>query len=217
MTIELKRKGILFCLVGPTGGGKTTFSLRLREEFPTSTRLSISATSRAPRSGEEEGRSYFFMTREQFESKIKAGAFFEWEETHGNLYGTLRETVNDAISKGIDLVLDVDIRGAINFKKHFPAETVVVFLVPPSFKVLQERIDKRGKLGEKELAARFATASREYRQLLETVNEAYTVDYFIVNDVADESYSTVRGILLAERTRLGRLDVEQVRQICRID
>jgi len=212
---ELKRTGLLFCLIGPTAGGKTTLGARMLAENKASLVLSVSATSRAPREGEREGEAYYFLSREDFQKKIDQGEFFEWEETHGNLYGTYRATVTDVIDSGTDLLLDIDIRGALNFQDEFPLHTVITFMVPPTPAVLQERIRARGKVSDKELNRRLETAHAEYAQLQEAAASG-KIDYFVVNDKIDATHALLRCILEAERVRLGRLDKDFVRAVCRV-
>jgi len=212
--MELKREGILFCLIGPTAGGKTTLASKLLGENPETLRLSVSTTSRLPREGESEGESYFFVSREDFEQKIKKGEFFEWEEIHGNLYGTAKSAVDGAISSGRDLLLDIDIRGAVNFKKSFPGNAVISFLIPPSIKALRDRIRGRGAIEESDLEERLATARREFEQLKELAEESGIIDYFVVNDKFEATHRILSSILAAERVKLGRTDMSEVKRLC---
>ena len=168
MERQIVRKGILFVLVGPTGCGKSTFCERLVREYSESIHYSTSATTRQPRPNEVPGTSYHFMTREEFLARRDSGEFFETEETHGNLYGTLRATLEDGINAGRDLLFQIDIRGALNFKKHFPNNTVTLFIIPPSFEALKERLKGRGTDDPAELQRRFTTAREEYEALLTT-------------------------------------------------
>ena len=211
----MQREGLLLCLVGPAGGGKTTLGQRLLTEFP-ETRLSISVTTRAPRPGEVDGQSYYFISLPEFDARIAAGAFFEWEEIHGNRYGTLRSTLTEAIEQGRDLLLDIDIRGALRFKRDYPHHAVTVFLVPPSPAVLLERIRARGAMEPAELSRRLETARSEYRSLLERREARDGIDYFLVNDELEATYATLRGILLSERCRLGRLSRHDLGRVCTI-
>lgn len=213
----MKRRGILFCFVGPAGSGKTTFAARLLRADPDRLKLSVSVTSRTPRAGEQDGVHYHFVTREDFRSKVERGEFFEWEETHGNYYGTLSSTVRDAMASGIDLLLDVDIRGALNFKKSFPDNTVIAFVIPPSTEELKNRIKMRSSVSENELSTRLATARSEYARLIELAEkDAARVDYIVLNDELEQAYSRIVSILEAERARCKRLELEELRRLCTI-
>jgi len=212
----IKRAGLLLCLIGPSGGGKTTYVMRLLEDERESIKLSISLTTRPARDGERDGQHYFFVPREKFMEHVERGELFEWEEVHGNCYGTLRSALEESVRGAYDLLLDVDIRGALSFKRAFPRNTIVIFLAPPSPELLLERIRGRGEMSEAELERRLATADREYKQLLELRAAQDAVDYFIINDDRQETYSRVRAVLTAERLRLSRLDAAAVAEICRI-
>lgn len=216
MERALIRKGILFVLVGPTGCGKSTFCSRLVRDYPESLQYSVSATTRPPRAGEVQGTSYHFMARQEFEERDSRGEFFETEETHGQRYGTLRANLENGISSGKDLLFQIDIRGALNFKKHFPFNTVTIFIIPPSFRELKERLRGRGTVDPAELQRRFATAREEYESLLRLNGELGKIDYLVVNSELDEAYSTIRSIVLAERSRYHRIDRVSVEQFCEI-
>jgi len=166
MNGQLTRKGILFVLIGPAGSGKSTFCERLIQEFPQALRYSTSATTRPPRANEVQGKSYHFMSREEFIARRERGEFFEWEETHGNLYGTLQANLIEGIESGKDLLFQIDIRGALNFKRQFPDNTVTIFLLPPTFQALQERLRGRGTTCQTDLERRFSTAREEYESLM---------------------------------------------------
>ena len=214
----MKRRGMLFCLVGPAGGGKTTLASRLVQTNSGDLRLSVSVTSRQPRPGEQEGRSYFFVSRDEFARRIGQGEFFEWEETHGNYYGTPNAILTETLHAGVDLLLDVDIRGALNFKGRFPDDTVISFLLPPCGDVLRRRMTSRAQIGEAELTTRLETARSEYACLLELArSEVRKIDYVVINDDLEHAYNQVAAILQAERARLLRLHLEDLKRVCRID
>lgn len=214
--ISLIRKGILFVLIGPTGSGKSTFCERLVDEFPDGLKYSTSATSRPPRANESEGKSYHFMTRDEFLSRREQGEFFEWEEIHGNLYGTLQASLIQGIESGKDLLFQIDVRGALNFKRQFPDNAVTVFLVPPSFQELRSRLEARGTVDPAELQRRFATAKNEYDALLRLHGQGPMIDYLVVNRELESTYEQVRAIVLAERARYQRVDKDSVRQFCEV-
>ncbi len=215
MRHELKRKGILFVLIGPSGSGKSTFCSRLVKDFEDLC-YSTSVTSRPPRNGEVHGKSYHFVSREDFIARRERGEFFEWEETHGNLYGTLRETLHNGIEGGHDLLFQIDIRGALTMKTHFPDNTVSVFIIPPSFQALRDRLVARGSVNASELERRFATARQEYEALLSLREEHGKVDYLLVNQEIEETYAEMKSIVMAERSRYLRMDADSVARFCKV-
>lgn len=215
--MSIQRQGILLCLVGPAGGGKTTLRARLLNDFASEVVPSISVTTRAPRVGEVHGKNYFFVSREDFLAKKARHEFFESEEVHGNLYGTLRATLDDAIQRGVDLLLDIDIRGALRFKREYPDHAVVVFMVPPTTNALVERLRARAPITDREVETRLATATTEYAALVEGMADRGKVDYFLVNDQIEATYDALKAIRLAESMRLVRLDRGGVKGVCTID
>jgi guanylate kinase len=177
---------------------------------------SISVTSRPPRNGEVQGKSYHFVSREEFIARRERGEFFEWEETHGNLYGTLRATLQNGIDGGHDLLFQIDIRGALTMKSNFPDNTVSVFIIPPSFEALRERLVARGPVDPPELERRFATARQEYEALLSLRAQHDKVDYLLLNRDIEETYAQMKGIVLAERSRYLRMDGDSVAKFCKV-
>ena len=218
--VTLQRQGILFCLLGPAGSGKTTLSTRLLEEFQGTLVSSISYTTRTPRPNEKHGEHYFFVSRDDFMNRVKKDEFFEWEETHGNLYGTPHKTLDNAVSSGVDLILDIDIRGAKTFTEKYAAHVVSIFLLPPSLEELKRRIETRGAATIDEVDTRLATSKEEYAMLLTPQVTAkgafFEVDYCVLNDDLEEAYHTVRGIIQGERSRLSRLDKSFLSSLCGI-
>ena len=213
---NLTRKGILFVIMGPAGSGKSTFCERLIKEFPEALQYSTSVTSRPPRPTEVPGKSYHFISREEFVSRRERGEFFEWEETHGNLYGTPQASLIQGIESGKDLLFQIDIRGALNFKRQFPENAVTIFTVPPSFAELKQRLLARGTVDPKELQRRFSTAQDEYTTLLNLHGTIGQIDYLVVNRDLDSTYDQVRAIVIAERARYHRMDKDSVEQFCEV-
>ena len=217
MPYSLKREGILFVIVGPTGSGKSTLCKRLIDEFKEDMRYSVSVTSRPPRANEIQGVSYHFISREEFVARRERSEFFEWEETHGNLYGTLRSSLENGIKDGHDLLFQIDIRGALTMKRNFPGNTVAIFVLPPSFEVLKERLRGRGTVDPEELRRRFSTAKEEYDALRALSSDKGKIDYVVLNHELEETYATVRGIVMAERSRYARLDAASLEKFCKVE
>ena len=167
--------GRLFVVSGPAGAGKGTILGRVREQRP-DLALSVSATTRAPSVGEQEGVSYYFLTEEEFRRRIDAGDFLEWASVHGNLYGTLVSEVRSRL-EGASLILEIDPQGAMNVRRMMP-DCVLVFIAPPSVEVLRERLIGRGSETPETLAVRLADAEQE-------MLTAKDYDEVVVNDNLD--------------------------------
>ena len=186
--------GILFIISAPSGSGKSTLVNELRKQV-TGIEFSISWTTRAPRGSEEDGREYHFTTREQFEHMIREGAFLEYAEVFGNLYGTAKASLDDARRQGHDLLLDIDVQGAAQVRKSMP-EAVSIFVLPPTPKALRTRLRNRfraeGQMNEAELYGRLSEASKEIENYRD-----YT--YILVNDILDRAVAQLEAIVLAER------------------
>jgi guanylate kinase len=212
--LDSGRRGMVLALVGPAGAGKTTLCLKLIEEFSPSITLSVSVTTRAPRPSEVQGISKHFVSRAEFQKFIDEDSLFEYEEVHGELYGQLRKTLSDTIESGADLLLDIDIRGALKFKERLPEHTVICFLLPEEFSVIEGRIKGRGSISEDELSRRLNTARAEYAQMRVLLESKDVVDYVIVNRDLMQAYAKVRAILLAERARAHRFSRSYIQSVC---
>ena len=188
-------RGILFVVSSPSGGGKGTLIHRVLNSVP-GVSYSVSYTTRAPRNGEVDGVDYFFVLPEKFEGLVAAGEFLEWARVHGNLYGTSRAQVTREISERRDIILEVDVQGAASVRKLL-ADSVSIFIVPPSFEVLRQRLIARGTDSPLELELRLRNAPVELRQYL-------TFDYVIINDDADRAGAQLAAIIFAERARRER-------------
>lgn len=166
--------GKLIVIAGPSAVGKGTVATHIVSNYP-GFMLSVSATTRAPRAGEVDGVSYFFLTSEKFNQVIESGMMLEWATVHGtNLYGTPREPVELALSKGLNVILEIDVQGAFQVREAFP-EALLVFVTPPSFEELRARLDKRGTESEEDKQIRLETAKSELAQVME-------FDFSVVND-----------------------------------
>ncbi len=190
-----KRRGRLFVISGPSGAGKGTIVKRIMEDRgPVRTALSVSATTRAPREGEIDGKSYFFLSEEEFLRRVEDGGFLEYAEVYGNYYGTPRPYVEDRLSNGFDVILEIDIQGAMNVKKSFPGG-VFIFLIPPSMDVLRGRLRARGTDSDEAVELRLS----EVRKELAHVSD---YDYCVVNNDLDEAVAETEAIFTAEHARV---------------
>lgn len=194
-TDNVTPKGVLLVVSGPSGAGKGTICQLLREQLP-DLGYSISVTTRQPRVGEVDGVNYFFKTVPQVKEMIARGELLEYAEVYGNYYGTPRKYVEDLLNAGQDVLLEIDIQGALQIKERFP-EGVFVFIVPPSLDELSARIYKRGTDSEDVIKRRMASAAGE-------LTYAQKYDYIIVNDIAQKAANKVLTIMEAERYRVDR-------------
>ncbi|MDY4921208.1 MAG: guanylate kinase [Phascolarctobacterium sp.] len=188
-------QGVLLVVSGPSGAGKGTICQILRDRLP-DLGYSISVTTRQPRVGEVDGVSYFFKTVPEVKEMIAQGELLEYAEVYGNYYGTPRKYVMDLLQSGHDVLLEIDIQGALQIKKRFP-EGVFVFIVPPSLDELSARIYKRGTDSKEVIERRMASAASE-------LTYAQEYDYIIVNDIAEKAANKVLTIMEAERYRVAR-------------
>jgi guanylate kinase len=186
--------GILFIISAPSGSGKSTLVSELRKQV-SGVDFAISWTTRAPRGSEEDGREYNFTTHEEFQGMVAEGKFLEHAEVFGNLYGTARHSLDEALAAGHDLMLDIDVQGAAQVREKMH-EAVGIFVLPPNPKVLRTRLRNRsraeGVMNEGELYRRLGEASRE-------IEKYRDYGYILINDVLDRAVAQLEAIVLAER------------------
>jgi guanylate kinase len=183
-------KKLLFVISAPSGAGKSTLVGAILKRVP-NTRRSVSHTTRPPRQYEVEGEDYYFVSPETFQQMQEHDEFLEWAEVHGNLYGTSKREIEDIFADGYDAILDIDVQGAAQLRKTSP-EAVMIFILPPSFEVLKQRLTARGTESSSDLKRRLRGAQVEVRQYTE-------FDYVVVNDEREEAGAAVEAIVLAER------------------
>lgn len=188
-------RGILFVVSSPSGGGKGTLIQRVLKKIPDLS-YSVSFTTRTPRSGEVNGREYFFVSEEKFEKMASANEFLEWANVHGKLYGTSSKQVFEEIADGRDIILEVDVQGAASVRSLVP-DSVSIFILPPSFEILKQRLQSRGTDSPEELEIRLRNAPGELKDY-----SAY--QYLILNDDMDQAAEQLAAIVYAERARLIR-------------
>lgn len=193
--INPDRKGIPFVVSAPSGAGKTTLCREVQKDLD-GLSFSVSHTTRTPREGEVSGRDYHFVDIKKFRSLIDAGAFIEWAEVHGNLYGTSLEEIQRSLLGGEDLLIEIDVQGAAQLREKLP-EAVFVFVLPPDLNVLEERLRGRGTDDDSSIQRRLAIAVRE-------ISEQKNYDYRIVNDELELAAHNLAGIIRAERCRVSR-------------
>lgn len=202
--------GVLFIISAPSGSGKSTLVSQLRT-LVEGLDFSISYTTRAPRGSETDGREYHFTTRADFERMIEAGDFLEWAEVFGNYYGTAVSALSHAKDAGKDLLLDIDVQGAVQVMKKLP-EAISIFILPPSPQVLERRLRNRSEAehvtSETVIQSRLAEARNELKQM-------WDYKYALVNDVLDEAVAEMRAIVLCERGE--RDGVQALASSCRTD
>lgn len=191
----MNKRGVLMVVSGPAGVGKGTVCKQFLKDNP-DVKLSVSATTRKPRPGEEHGREYFFMTKEEFEEKIKTDNLLEYVCFVGNYYGTLKSAVEEKLSAGVDVLLEIEVEGAMNVKKKFP-DSVLVFVLPPSFTELAERLKGRGTETPEVIEKRLSRAREEF----ECVKH---YDYVLLNDTVENAADNLKSILTAEKMKMER-------------
>jgi guanylate kinase len=192
-----QKRGIIFILSAPSGAGKTTISRAAREAIA-GLEMSISLTTRRPREGEVEGVDYRFVSEEEFNRRIAARELAEWAENFEAFYGTPRSPLDDAVDTGQDILLDIDVQGARQIRELYPDDTATVFVLPPSFADLEERLRRRGTDSEESIQRRLKRAREEAAAFPE-------YDYLIINEHVEESLARLEAIVRAERMKVGRL------------
>lgn len=190
------RRGLMFVLSSPSGAGKTTLSRMLLEREP-GLKMSVSATTRPMRPGEVEGRDYFFVDRQKFETLVQQGELLEWATVFDNLYGTPRAPVEAALSLGRDVLFDIDWQGTQQLYQKASVDVVRVFILPPSAADLEKRLHTRAQDSDEVIRGRMDRASHEMSHWAE-------YDYIVVNQNIDEAFAEVQSILKAERLKRAR-------------
>ena len=188
-------KGLLFVISGFSGAGKGTLMKLLTERYPEYA-LSVSATTRAPRDGERDGIEYFFKTEEEFKLMADNGELLEYEGYVGHYYGTPRKYVEEMMSLGKDVILEIDVRGGLNIKKQMP-EAVLIFVTAPSVKELERRLRGRASESDEDIKARMSQIEREMKSIRH-------YDYLLVNDDIEKSIDKMNIIADAERQKIAK-------------
>lgn len=184
--------GNLFVVAAPSGAGKSSLVKALLQ-LDAHLDVSVSHTTRAPRGQEQHGREYWFVSRDEFMAKVAHGDFFEWAEVHGNLYGTSRAAIEARMAQGEDVVLEIDFQGALQIKKLFPY-AVLIFILPPSWDELKQRLMRRGDTEPAVIAERMTNAREE-------VAQAANFDFVVVNAVFDTAVFDLKTIVHAQRLK----------------
>jgi guanylate kinase len=199
-------RGTLFVISSPSGGGKGTI-IRHVLDCVENLSYSVSFTTRAPRTNETHGREYFFVSRETFEEMVAAGEFLEWACVHGNFYGTSKKQILEQTGAGADMILEVDVQGAASVRQLL-MDSVSVFILPPSYEVLKQRLIARGTDSPEELEVRLRNAPEELKQYS-------SFDYVIINDEIHRAAGQLASIIYAERARCMRQE-RLVREVIQI-
>ena len=194
---ERKSKGSLFIVSAPSGAGKTTLCRQLVSSLP-DLQFSVSYTTRSPREGEINDRDYTFIGKEDFLSMARKGEFIEWAEVHGAYYGTSGSRINRSIDSGSDVILDIDTQGAMQIKKKYDRGTYI-FVLPPSLKVLKQRLECRMTDSEEAIQKRLKAAVSEIRTFSK-------YDYVIINDVFEKALGEFQAIVTSQRARTSMID-----------
>lgn len=200
----MKNRGLLVVVSGPSGAGKGTVCKALVEKND-NVSLSVSATTRQPRNGEIDGVNYYFKTEEQFKNMIKNDALMEWAVFCQNHYGTPKEYVEAKLDAGQDVILEIEVQGAMKIRSKYP-EGVYVFLLPPSMEELRKRIIDRGTESEAVINERLNTARLEFTH----INK---YNYILVNDYVDNAVEKLKAIITAEKCRMER-NIELMKEVC---
>lgn len=196
--LKTKEKGILIVISGPSGAGKGTICKALKERNK-KIWISTSMTTREPRKGELNGVDYYFVSKEDFETRIKEDKFLEYAIVHnGQYYGTPKDKINERLMAGYDVILEIDIQGALEIKDKI-SEALFIFIMPPTMDELKKRLINRNTETEEKVLERFKTAYKE-------INEVTKYNYVVVNDEVEEATSKVEAIITAEKCRVDRIE-----------
>lgn len=195
--IREKKRGLLIVVSGPSGAGKDTVCNRVVEDMK-DTKISISMTTRAPRGKEVDGVDYYFVTKEEFEENITKDEFLEYAIVHDRYYGTPKAKLEEELNSGKNIILVIDIQGALKVKE-IVKEALFIFIMPPSMEELKERLLKRNTETKDKILGRFKTAYNE-------INEFTKYNYVVVNDKIDKAVDKVKSIITAERCRVDRIE-----------
>lgn len=196
--IKQKERGILVVVSGPSGAGKDSVVNELLKRKNINAWVSISMTSRDPRGNEKNGKDYYFVTKEEFEENIKKGNLLEYALYNENYYGTPKSKIEEYLNKGIDVILIIEIQGALQIKDLIP-DALFIFIMPPSMEELKKRLIARGTDSNDKIISRFKIAYQE-------INEVTKYNYVVVNDHLTEAVDKVSAILLAEKCRVDRIE-----------
>ena len=189
------QKGLLIVVSGASGTGKGTVCKKILNDLP-EVAYSVSATTRAPRPGEIDGKEYYFLSVDEFKTWISEEKFLEYAEVYGNFYGTPLNKIEERLNRGEDILLEIDVQGALNVKRKMP-DGIYIFLLPPSLAELKRRIEGRGTENPESLSRRLKNAVAEIKIGLE-------YDYVVVNDSVDNAVAQIKAILTAERLKVAR-------------
>ena len=203
----MTNKGLLLILSGPSGAGKGTVVKRLLSEDP-GVRFSVSATTRAPRPGEADGREYHFLSKKRFREMAEAGEMLEYAEYCGNCYGTPLGPILEWTSQGLDVLLDIEVQGGAQVKEYRP-DAVGIFILPPSLKELERRLHERGTESEEKIRKRLEIARAE-------IPRAHCYDYIVLNDTVESAVEQIRTIMAAEKNSSKR-NAELIERILKND
>lgn len=187
-----KNKGLIIILSSPSGAGKSSLNKALLN-IDNNLRLSISATTRKPRLNEQEGVNYYFKTKSEFEELIKQNKFLEYAKIYDNYYGTPKEYVENLLNQGLDVLFDIDWQGAKSIKQH-ATNTVSIFILPPNFEILEQRLRNRATDNEEAIKLRMASAQEE-------ISHANEYDYIVINDDFNDTLHKIHSIVLDEREK----------------
>jgi guanylate kinase len=195
--------GLLLVLSAPSGAGKTTLARMLEREFP-GAEFSISYTTRAPRGTEQDGKDYHFVDPLKFQQMIDGNEFVEWAEVHGHFYGSSKKVVAQSWKPGGIGVFDIDFQGGTTIKRKYP-DAVCIFIVPPSMAELERRLRARGTDTDDVIRRRMLAARNECEK------GALGYDYLVINDQLEDAFQQLRSIVIAERSRRGRVDISALK------